>query len=90
MNANFYNDWALVTPSDTVDGPFPQIGPNPALFEGLFIGTSAAGNTIAVVKQNGEAVTFTNPPQGGILPVKGRRVNSTNTTASNIVALRQV
>jgi hypothetical protein len=49
----------------------------------LYIGTT--GN-IAVLMADGTTATFTAVPVG-ILPVQVQRVNSTNTTASNIVAL---
>lgn len=50
----------------------------------LYIG--GAGNLVAVFP-DGSAVTFTGVPAGSILPIRVKRVNSTNTTATNIVAL---
>lgn len=50
---------------------------------GLYIGTSG---DVAVVDTSGNALTFSSVPVG-ILPVECIRVNSTNTTASNIIAL---
>lgn len=91
MNQDFYNDAAPVVPSDTIDGPFePATVGTPGYFEALVPGGVTAGQTIAVVMQSGVVVTFTNPLQGALLRVKGRRVNSTGTTATTIVALRQV
>lgn len=49
----------------------------------LYVGT--AGN-VAVLTLDGNTVTFTNVQDGQILPIRVQRVNSTNTTASNIVA----
>lgn len=49
----------------------------------LYVGTT--GN-IAVRMANGDTVTFTAVPVG-ILPIQVDQVHSTNTTASNIVAL---
>lgn len=49
----------------------------------LYVG--ATGN-IAVLMASGSTVTFSNVPVG-IFPIQVQRVNSTNTTASNIVAL---
>ena len=50
----------------------------------LYVG--GAGNVV-VVTPSATVVTFTNVQAGSILPVRIRRVNSTNTTATNIVAL---
>lgn len=65
-----------VTPHDSTN-----IAGGPA--RALYVGTT--GN-IAVVMADDTTVTFTAVPVG-ILPISVRRVNSTNTTASNIVAL---
>ena len=53
-------------------------------FEALYIGTT--GN-VAVVTNGGTTITFSNVPVG-ILPIRGTKVMSTNTTASNIVGLK--
>lgn len=50
---------------------------------GLYVGT--AGN-IVVTMASGSDATFNSVPVG-VLPVQVQRVKSTNTTASNIVAL---
>ena len=50
----------------------------------LYVGTS--GNVSAVMP-DGDVVLFSNVQAGQILPVRVARVNATNTTASNIVAL---
>jgi hypothetical protein len=65
---------AVVTPSNTVN----LIAPT----RGLFIGT--AGN-LSVEMSNG-TVAFTGVPVG-VFPIQCTRVNSTGTTASNIIAL---
>lgn len=51
----------------------------------LYVG--GAGD-VAVVLKSGTAVTFVGVPAGTILPVECKRVNSTSTTATSIVALR--
>lgn len=51
----------------------------------IYVGTG--GNVVVVFADTGSAVTFTNVPSGAILPVAAKRVNSTSTTASNMVAL---
>lgn len=66
---------AAVTPADGSDLA------NTA--RGLYVGT--AGN-IKVTTKGGSEITFTNVPVG-ILPVSVKRVWSTGTTASGIVAL---
>lgn len=52
--------------------------------EFLYVGV--VGN-VAVVFEGGTAITFTGVPAGTILPVRAIRVNSTLTTATNMVAL---
>lgn len=70
------SNFVAVTPSDSVDFTFAS--------RGLWVGT---GGNVAVVGLNGQVVTFTAVPSGTMLPVRAKRVNSTNTTASNIVSL---
>ena len=65
-----------VTPSDVTNLGSPA--------RSLYIGTT--GNIAVVMAGNDAVVTFSNVPVG-ILPVQVKRVNSTNTTASNIVAM---
>ena len=67
--------YAALTPSDTTD--------EGTQFRGLYIGVSG---DVVVVGPNDSAVTFANVPVG-VLPVVGKRVNATGTTASSIVAL---
>lgn len=64
-----------VTPSDTTE----------IRALALFIGT---GGVLRVVTAAGDDVTFTGIPNGFLLPLEVRRVRSTTTNATNIVALR--
>lgn len=66
-----------VTPSDTRNIPN---GPARALYVG------GAGNVCAL-NEEGVAVVFVGVPAGTILPITTKRVKSTSTTATNIVAL---
>lgn len=50
----------------------------------LYVGV--AGN-ISIFQRNGTFVTFIGVPAGSILPVSALRVNTTDTTATSIVAL---
>ena len=52
--------------------------------EGLYVGTTG---DVAVVLPSNVAITFVGVPAGAILPVRCIRVNDTNTTADDIVAL---
>lgn len=52
--------------------------------EGLYVG--GAGDVV-VVLPSGTAILFVGVPAGAILPVRCKRVNNTNTTATSIVAL---
>ena len=66
-----------VTPSDVTN--FSSFA------RALYVG--GAGN-ISVVMRDGETVVFNSLAAGSILPILAARVNATNTTATNIVALR--
>jgi hypothetical protein len=68
--------FVAVTPSDTVNLTKTA--------RALYIG--GYGDVVAV-NQSGVAVTFVGLLAGSILPVVCIRVNATNTTATNIVAL---
>lgn len=73
-NASVAMRAAAITPSDSVN------------FErctGIYVG--GTGTVVAII--NGNAVTFTNVGSGTILPISATRVNSTSTTATNLVAL---
>lgn len=65
-----------VTPHDTTNLS--------SIARALYIGTS--GNVVAVMPDDA-AVTFKNVSAGTILPVRAKRVNSSSTTAADIVAL---
>ena len=68
--------YAAVTPSDSTD--FDSIA------RAIYVG--GAGNVVAV-RHDGTTVTFTGVQAGTVLPVACRRINSTSTTATSIVAL---
>jgi len=67
---------AAVTPSDSTDlGVFSRA---------LYVG--GAGN-ISAIMLGGQTVTFSGVPAGSLLPLRVKRVRSTDTTATNIVAI---
>ena len=70
------NDAATITKSDSVN--FTKT------CRGIYCGV---GGDIAVVTLDGSVVTFVGVLGGTILPIRATRVNSTNTTASSMVAL---
>ena len=75
------NSWSAdgafaITKSDTTDFTF--------YVRGIYVG--GAGDVV-VVNMDGTTATFSSVPAGTVLPVKARRVNSTNTTATNMVGL---
>lgn len=72
-----YASGAAVAPNDTTD---LTTGATRALFVG------GAGN-IAVIMEDGSAVTFNGVTAGTLLPISVSRVKATNTTATNILAL---
>lgn len=71
-----YNIFKAITASDSVDLPG---GPTDAVYIGV------AGNLVAV-DQNGTTCTFA-VVAGQILPIRVKRINSTSTTATGLVAL---
>lgn len=68
--------YAAITPSDTVDLTYLT----------RFVYVGGAGNVVAI-DRDGNAVTFTAVPAGTVLPIRVKRINSTNTTATALVAL---
>lgn len=66
-----------ITPHDTTEIA------NGQLTRGIYVG--GAGNIVAIV--GGNAITFNGCVAGTVLPIRCSRVNSTNTTATNLVAL---
>lgn len=69
-----YN-YVAVTPSDVTSMP---------LCRGLYIGGAGA---VTAINNDGDAITFAAVPVGTTLWIATTRVNSTSTTATNIVAL---
>lgn len=67
---------AAVTASDSVNLS--------SVARAIYVGT---GGNVAAVMPDDSVVTFSNVQSGQILPVRVKRVNAANTTASNIVAL---
>ncbi|MGN7959143.1 spike base protein, RCAP_Rcc01079 family [Agrobacterium radiobacter] len=68
--------FAAVTPSDSADFSF--------VTRALYVG---GDGTVVAVDANGTAVSFVGVVAGTILPIRVSRVNSTSTTATNIVAM---
>ena len=69
-------DFFAITPSDSTNFNYTV--------RGIYVG--GTGN-VAAVTEGGTAVTFSSVPAGTILPVRAVRVNSTSTTATNLVGL---
>lgn len=55
----------------------------PSATRGIYVGSS--GNIVAII--GGNPVTFASVPAGTILPIQATRINSTGTTATQLVAL---
>lgn len=70
-------DSEAITPSDTVN--FTK-----GVSRAIWVGT---GGNIVGVTASGTTTTLTNVPSGFMLTGQYTRINSTNTTASNLVAL---
>tara|TARA_R100000742_G_C4173940_1_gene11294 strand:- start:200 stop:490 length:291 start_codon:yes stop_codon:yes gene_type:complete len=75
----FAHDAAAVTKSDTTDIPNTE-------YRGCCLYVGGQGN-IKVTMESGEEVTFTGVAAGSFLPILVTRVWSTDTTATDILAL---
>lgn len=64
-----------ITPSDTVN--LTEVA------RAIYVG--GAGDVVAII--GGNAITFAGAQAGTILPITCSRINSTSTTATNLVAL---
>ena len=80
-----YNYLVAITKSDTVNVQAPI--PDRVLLNAIYVGGSG---DIAVVGEDGRAVTLIGAIAGTIIPVSGKRVNSANTSATDLVALYSV
>lgn len=69
--------WAAITKSDTVN--FAG-----GVCRGVYVGGTG---DVVLVGQDDAAVTFVAVPAGSVLPCAAKRVNSTSTTATSMVAL---
>lgn len=67
-----------ITPNDSTDLA--------EITRGIYVGTG--GNLRVLLADDTTPVTLTNVSAGVIYPLRVKRVYSTNTTASNLVALR--
>ena len=69
-------NFATITPHDSTNLIMPP--------RGIYVGT---GGDVVAVKEDGTAVTFVGMLGGCWYPLRFRRINSTSTTAQNLVAL---
>ena len=65
-----------VTPANT--GEFTDVA------RALYVGV---GGDVSVVSLNDQTVVYKNAPSGTIIPIRCKRVNSTGTTATDIVGM---
>lgn len=65
-----------VTPHDSTDFPIS--------FRSLWVG--GAGNVV-IVANDGTAVTYVGAAAGSVIPMRGKRVNATGTTATSLVGI---
>jgi hypothetical protein len=74
-----YNKGVSVTKSDTVDEPN-------GMFDAIYVG---GAGVVVVVFQDGSTASFT-CVAGQILPIRAKRINNTNTTATLMIALYEI
>ena len=81
-----YNKWVAITKSDTINiGEITADDGNSLLPMAVYVG--GAGDVVAVASNNSTA-TFT-AVAGSTLLIRPKRINSTSTTATAMVALYQ-
>ncbi len=80
--------YEAVTASDTVNFTGPAGAPSAPGGDVLSIGiwVGVAGNVVAV-RDDDTTVIFTGAIAGVVLPIRCKRINSTSTTATDMVAL---
>lgn len=76
-----YNFAAAITPSDTVNISLPGAA---VQVSAVYVGGAGA---VVAVYQDGTTATFAAVPVGTVLPISVKRINSTSTTATNLLAL---
>ncbi len=81
--------YEAVSTSNTVNftDPGVQISDGPSgdpLCQAIYVGV---GGDMVAVRDDDTAITFTGVVAGTIIPVQAKRINSTSTTATNMVAL---
>lgn len=77
---------ALDTPAEKAIAVTPSDGADLAtVSRALYVGV--AGNVAVILSGDSAAVTFVGVAAGSVLPLRVKRVMSTNTTANSIVAL---
>ena len=54
-------------------------------FDAVYVGTTG---DVAILTAKGTTTTFPTVPAGAVLPIKGTKVMSTNTTASGFVGMK--
>jgi hypothetical protein len=77
-----YNVQTAVSPDDADD--LLRFKSDQQLTGAIYVGT---GGDVTVAMQNNQAQTWKNVPSGTTLLVAARRINATNTTALNLLAL---
>lgn len=79
------NQEGLTSPADGAEVVVPDdVSDLTNVSRALYVG--GAGD-IAVEMANGDTVTFVGVLAGTVLPIRINRVNSTNTTATNMIAI---
>lgn len=78
-------DWFTIDPDDDVDFVDDDVNNTEAYpLAAIFVGV---GGDVAIVSGNDTVKTFKNVANGTTLPVLAKRVNATNTTATNLLGL---
>lgn len=83
-----YNAFMLITPGDTDAANLNLLAPDYGPVRAIYVG--GGSGALAMVNQNGNAQLLSGVVVGTILPISPKRINSTNTTATLLMALYRV
>lgn len=82
INVPTYNAFVAITPDNTTNIVGASGRP---VTDGVLVGTSS-GQDIVGVLENGTTITLKSVIPGNIYPIRVKRINSTGTTAADLVA----
>lgn len=87
LTSHSYSRFQAITKSDTANIPPIPGNSGDGITDAIYVGTKGSTGTIVAVMPNNDTVTFVGLLAGTVYPIRAKRINSTTTDASNLVAL---